>query len=143
MNVTVKTNKFIYYIELKHNLQSQEIEELKQGKPLVKFTNKTFFPLYFSYKIQNTIYININVNLKINEDIKTENYDYIINGYIINEDTINRKTNGEYVEIPAPTKGNYSNAYGIGLLQINETNNSIDTQYLLIEIKKLAIIQKN
>ena len=138
MNVTVKTNKFIYYIELKHNLQSQEIEELKQGKPLVKFTNKTFFPLYFSYKIQNTIYININVNLKINEDIKTENYDYIINGYIINEDTINRKTNGEYVEIPAPTKGNYSNAYGIGLLQINETNNSIDTQYLLIEIKKIG-----
>ena len=139
IDIETNTNEFTYYIQLIPSLNIVELEELKQGKPLIKFMNKTSFPLYYYYKILDQEYININVNIRFNEDNKTENYNYSIKGYIIDEDTINKKMKGEFIEIPTPYEGNYSDAYGIAFLQINQQIKG-DTfpyaQYLLIELEK-------
>ena len=120
VNITVKTNEFIYYIQLIPSLKTIEIEELKQGKPLIKFMNKTSFPLYYCYKIRDKEYINLNINIRFNEDNKSVDYNYSVSGYIIDEDSINRIMNGEKIIIPPPYEGNYSEAYGIAFLQINQ-----------------------
>ena len=139
LDIEVKTNEFTYYLQLIPNLKIIEIEELKQGKPLIKFTNKTSFPLYYCYKIMDRDNININANIRFNEYNKSLNYNYSIRGYIIDENTINKKTNGEIIEIPSPYEGNYSDAYGIAFLQVNrhtKEDTFFNAQYLLIEIEK-------
>ena len=139
VNITVKTNEFIYYIQLIPSLKTIEIEELKQGKPLIKFMNKTSFPLYYCYKIRDREYINLNINIRFNEDNKSVNYNYSVSGYIIDEDSINRIMNGEKIIIPPPYEGNYSEAYGIAFLQINQKvaeDDIFNPQYLLISLQK-------
>ena len=138
-NITTITNKFIYYFQLVPNLIRGEIKELEQGKPLVEFTNKTYFPLYYYYKIVNKDYINANINFKINDHNESFVKNYSASVYIINEDTINRAFDGKSIDTPTPFKGKYSDAYGIGFVQVNknltekERNNA---QYLLIELIK-------
>ena len=131
------TNEYTYYLQLIHKMKKDDVEELKQGKPLIQLTNKSFETLAYYYKIANKDYINVNVNIKINEENKSDKYNsnYTIQGYIINEDKINRKFNGEYIEIPKPYIGKYSDAYGIGFLQVNEIineTNKMETQYLYV-----------
>ena len=137
------TDEFIYYLQLIHNIKIEDLKELKQGKPLIEFTDKKLFPLYYYYKIYNKEFINININIKISEHYEFVRKDYPIKGYILNEDLINRKMNGEFVDIPTPYIGNYSDAYGIGFLQINKKCNSNDTQYLLIELGENQKDEKN
>ena len=144
VNITVITNEFTYYIQLITSLKIIEIEELKQGKPLIKFMNKTSFPLYYYYKIRDKKYININANLRFNEDNKFENYNYSVKGYIIDEDTLNKKIDGENIITPTPYEGKYSEAYGITYLQVNKImaeEDFLKQQYLFIVLEKNGDMQ--
>ena len=146
VNIKVITNEFTYYIHLIPNPKTIKIEELKQGKPLIKFMNKTSFPLYYYYKLlyKDRDYVNINANLRFSEDNKFENYNYSVKGYIIDEDTLNKKIDGENIKIPPPYEGNYSDAYGIAYLQINKNmteDDYLQSQYLLIVLEKNDNIQ--
>ena len=139
LNASTITNKFIYCLQLMPNLKRAEIIELKQGKPLVQLLDKKLFPYSYCYKIANKNYINININIKISDHYEYIIKNYTIKGYIINEDTINRIYNGEHVEIPTPYEGKYSDAFGMGFLQVNKRLEEKDlnfTQYLLVILDK-------
>ena len=141
LNIATITEEFIYYFQLIHNLKSQEIKELKQGKPLVEFIKKPRYPILYYYKINNNEYINVNINFKINDHNESLIKNYSAKGYILDEDKIIKKINGEYIEIPDPYEGKYSDAYGIGLLQVNKqmTEKEINgTKYLLFLIEKTS-----
>ena len=144
VNITVITNEFTYCVQLITNLKIIEIEELKQGKPLIKFMNKASFPLYYYYKIRDKKYVNINANLRFNEDNKFENYNYSVKGYIIDEDTLNKKIDGENIITPTPYEGKYSEAYGITYLQVNKImaeEDFLKQQYLFIVLEKNGDMQ--
>ena len=138
-NYSTVNKEYIYCIQLKPNLQIEEITELEQGKPLVQFTDMIYFPLYYYYQIHNKDYINININFKLSEHNKTTIKNYTINGYILNEESIIRKKNGEHIEMPNPIEGKYSDAYGLGFLQVNqkfEKKGANKIHYLLIVLEK-------
>ena len=137
INITTVTNEFVYYFQFAHNLLRNEIRELEQGKPLVEFTNKNYFPIYYYYKIVNKTYINANINYKINDHNESFIKSYPAFVYIINENEIMKKLNGERIETTTRFIGKYSDAYGIGLVQVNKIlteKEKNDTQYLLIEL---------
>ena len=140
INITTVTNEFIYYFHLVPNLLRNEIKELEQGKPLVEFTNKNYFPIYYYYKIVNKTYINANINYKINDHNESFIKSYPAFVYIINENEIMKKLNGERIETTTRFIGKYSDAYGIGLVQVNK----ILTEKENIEEveKKMYIVQK-
>jgi len=143
-----KTNEYIYYLQLMQKLQVEDFEELKQGKPSIQLIDFSFSSLYYYYKISNKDYINVNVNIKINEDYKSDIYNsnYTIEGYILNEDKVKRRLNGEFIEIPASYKGKYSDAYGIGFLQVNKKimeKEKMDNQYLFIVLENKDYINQN
>ena len=85
-------------------------------------------------QIKNENYINVDINLKLNSDNETFfQRDFGIKGYILNEDMIKRKINGEYITLNNPFHGYYLISHRMGLLQINqkiEKNNN----FILIEI---------
>lgn len=56
-----------------------------------------------------------------------------IRGYLLEEDKINRKINGEYINLNNPIIGFYSDTFKVGLLQVNQQIEK-DFNYLLIEI---------
>ena len=90
-------------------------------------------------KIKNNAHINIDVNLRLRNNMDTElENKYEIKGYIVDEDTINRKINGEYITFENPLIGNYSKAFDMGFLHINQKiNDTKNNLYLLIEIDNL------
>ena len=78
---------------------------------------------------------------KLFKDLNDNNYNnsYLVNnfeikGYILDEDTIKRKINGEYIQLPESINGNYSNIFKIGLLEVNQNKVYDNDNYLLIAI---------
>ena len=105
------------FMKLKYNKQKKAIEEIKSGEAFSKLTNERNFPLYFYVEIKNISYINICITLKINmqkPEVLLNNYE--LKGYILDENTINRKIKGEYIELKSPFDGYYSNTLKIGFL---------------------------
>ena len=135
-NVTCLTeNKnYVYFLELIYNMKNKGVKEVKSGETISNFINGGHFPLYYYLKIKNEKYINVDINIRLNSynDSLLHN-EFTINGYVFNEEIIKRKINGEFINLINPIKGNYSDAFKLGLLQINrkiEDNNN----YILIEI---------
>ena len=136
-NTSNKAEKeFSYYYYLKYNNKNRGIEEVKLGEPISHIINRGQFPLYFYLKLKEKKDINIIVNLRLKADIESELDDDIeINGYLLNENDITRKINGEFIQFKDPIEGNYSNGFDMGYLEIiREYNENIS--YLLIEIQK-------
>ena len=129
----------IFYFQLIYNMKVKGIEEVKTEEPFTQFLKEIYFPLYYYLKIKNNAHINIDVNLRLRNNMDTElENKYEIKGYIVDEDTINRKINGEYITFENPLIGNYSKAFDMGFLHINQKiNDTKNNLYLLIEIDNL------
>ena len=129
----------IFYFQLIYNMKTKGIEEIKTNVPLTQLLKEIYFPLYYYLKIKSKYNINIDVTIKFKNYRESElDNIYTIKGYIIDEDNINRKINGEYIRLEDPITANYSNAYGIGFLHVNIQNkNNATDNYLLIEINCL------
>ena len=135
--INIKPNRtdFVYFINLQYNIKNKFVEEINSGEIFSQFIIDKYFPLYFYLKIKNEKYINIDINLRINsynDSVLKNNFE--INGYVLDEETIQRKVNGEYIQLNAPINGYYSDTFKIGLLQINQKINN-NENYILIEIK--------
>jgi hypothetical protein len=65
-----------------------------------------------------------------------------IRGYLLDEDTIKRKINGEYIQLNNPINGYYSNKFKVGLLEVNQ-NKTDDNNYLLIKIVNIELRKIN
>ena len=127
--------EWLFIMQFEYNMRNKGIIELKSGETRNQIIENGHFPLYYYLNIKNNEYINIDINLGlkfIDSDLWTTNFD--INGYILNEDNMKRKINGEYIKLENPIKGNYSNKYNVGLLQVNQEKKYNDSNYLLIEI---------
>lgn len=135
-NITFKryTEKSVIYFQLIYNIKNKGIEEMISGETKSQFVIGGHFPLYYYIKIKNPNYINIDVNLRLNSYNETVLHNnFGIRGYLLEEDTINRKINGEYINLNNPIIGFYSDTFKVGLLQVNQPIEK-DFNYLLIEI---------
>ena len=140
-NINVSNNTanspFIYYYQLIYNNKDGNIEEVKLGEPRSQIINRKQFPLYFYLKLKEDKDVNVIVNLRLKANIDSELEDDIeIKGYLLNNNDINRKINGEYIQLKEPIEGYFSNGLNIGYLEIIREYNE-NNSYLLIEIQKL------
>ena len=124
----------IFCYQIIYNMKNKGIEELKPEGTLTQFVTEGHFPLYYFLKLKNQNYANIDVNLRLysyDENLIQNNFD--IRGYMLDEDKIKRKINGEYIDLNNPIMGNYSYTFKVGLLQVNQIIKN-ETYYILIEI---------
>ena len=140
INYTYNGNgDFIFVFKLEYIMRNKGITEIKSGEERGQLMKSGNFPLYYYSKLKNESYINLNVNLRLNSydnTVMENNFD--IKGYLLDEETLKRKINGEYILLKNPIQGNYSNTFKNGLLEVN-SNNLTDNniKYLLIEIINL------
>ena len=127
--------EWIFVLKLEYNMRNKGIIEIKSGEARSQIIESGNFPLYYYLKIEVEDYIHLDVNLRLNSfDDSVMKNKFDINGYLVNEDTIKRKINEEYIQLPTAIKGYYSNMYKVGLLEINQRKIYDDNNYLLIEI---------
>ena len=125
---------FIYFVQLIYSMRNKGAEELKSGETISNFINHGVFPLYYYLKVKNKNYINVDINLRLisfNDSILQNNF--LIRGYVLDEDTIKRKINGEYIQPTQAIEGEYMDEFKAGFLQVNE-NIVNERNYILIEI---------
>ena len=129
-----ENNNYAYFMKLQYNMKNKAIEEIKSGTTYSQFIIGRNFPLYYYLEIKNKNHINIDINLRINsyiDEVLRNNFE--IRGYIVDKDTIQRKINGEYIQLDEPIPGYYSNTFKVGLLQINKQIEN-EKNHILIEI---------
>ena len=130
--------KHIFFYQLIYDLKYQVLDEVKEGEPLIRVLNEYYVPLYYYIKIKSKNYANIDVNIgfKIYAEYPNQiNPQLTIKGYVINEKSFNRILMDEFTELENPIDGTYSDAFGIGFLEVNKKleNNDSDN-YLIVEI---------
>ena len=132
---TIDIDEWLYILKLEYNMRNKGILEIKSGETKGLVMESGYFPLYYYLKLKNENYININVNLILSywDDYFMKN-DLEFKGYILDEDTIKRKINGEYISLDNPIDGMYSYKSRSGLLKINQHKEN-NNDYILIEIK--------
>ena len=125
---------YMYLLELIYNMKNKVIDELKSGETISSFIKDGRFPLLYYLKVKNDTYINYDINLRINsydDSVLHNNFD--IEGYVVNEETIKRKIDGEYIQLNNPIPGYYAEAFKVGLLQVNQEIKD-NNNYILIRI---------
>ena len=131
-------SEYIFFYKLKYNMRNKGIEEIKSGETRSQIMLGGYFPLYYYLKIKEENYTNVDINLRLNsynESALQNNFD--VKGYMLDEDTINRKMRGEYINLLNPLDGYYSNKFKVGFLQLNKKIENND-KYLLLEIRSLG-----
>ena len=143
-NITISTyQEYISYYKLIYNDKSKGIEEVKLGEPKSLVIKDAYFPLYFYIKFTEEHDSNIIFNIRLKTEIDSDIEDDIeIKGYLLKEDEMQRKINGEYIQLSNPIEGYYSNGYNIGFLQAYRSI-SDNYSYLFIEINKKGKAQIN
>ena len=117
-------------------MRNKGITEIKLGEARNQVMETGYFPLYYYLKIKNKDYINIDVNLRLNSyDDSVMKNNFNIKGYLLDEETIKRKINGEYIQLSEHLEGKYSNKFKVGLLKVNQKKKYEKDTYLLIEIE--------
>ena len=141
---TASVNHSIYYgellfvITLEYNMRNKGIMEIESGEARSQIMESGYFPFYYYLRIKNENYINIDVNLRLNSfDDSVMKNNFKITGYLLDEETIKRKINGEYIKLTEAIPGTYSNKFKIGLLEVNREKKYENNNYLLIEIENL------
>ena len=156
LDIDSKTNNITYRIEgsaellfvikLEYIMRNKGIIEIKSGETRSQIMESGNFPLYYYFKIKNTDYINLDVNLRLNSyDDSVMKNNFKIKGHLLDENGIKRKINGEYMELNNSINGTYSNKFKVGLIEVNQNNSFYNYSYLLIEIINLdtTIINSN
>ena len=144
-NITFKTEEsFIYHLELKYIRQKSNIKELIIDESRNELLFDTQFPIYYYLKYENQENIDINYRIRNLEDEASTNI--LINAYIINSEELEKKLDGEFIELEESIRGLYDKTFKNGILQINEDiiknfskvdasdNLNNETKYILIKI---------
>ena len=135
INCSVIKFNFSYFIKLQYNRKNKAVEEIKSGEIFSQFIIGRNFPLYFYLKVKNKKYINMDITIRVNsyiDEILKNNFE--IKGYVLDEKTIQRKINGEYIRLNNPKPGDYLESFKIGSLKINQEIVN-EENYILIEIR--------
>ena len=139
----IKLGELLFVFKLEYIMRNKGITEIKSGETRSQILESGVFPLYYYLKLKNEDYNNIDVNLRLNSfDDSVMKNNFNIRGYLLDEDTIKRKINGEYIQLNNPINGYYSNKFKVGLLEVNQ-NKTDDNNYLLIEIVNIELRKIN
>ena len=134
-------SKHLFYYQLVTKMQVIEVEEIKAGEPLIRLLKVYFFPLYYYIKIKTKNYVNMDINIEFNiyTSYPKKLYPNLgLKAYIINARIIDNIISGDFSPLDSYTTGYYSDAFGIGFLEVNKKLEHNDTDnYLLIEIRNL------
>ena len=144
-NITFKTEEsFIYHLELNYIRPKSNIKELIIDESRNELLFDTQFHIYYYIKYENQENIDINDRIINLEDEATTNI--LINGYIINNEELEKKLDGEFIELEQSIRGLYDKTFKNGILQINEDiiknfskinesdNLNNETKFVLIKI---------
>ena len=102
-------------------MKNKGIEEITSEGTLSQFVKGGRFPLYYYLKIKDANYANVDINLRLNSyDESVLKNNFTVKGYMLNEENIKRKLNGEYIQLNDAINGYYSNTFKVGLLQVNQ-----------------------
>ena len=135
----IKAGELLFVFKLEYIMRNKGITEIKSGETRSQILKSGVFPLYYYLKLKNKDYNNIDVNLRLNSfDDSVMVNNFRIRGYLLDEDTIKRKINGEYIQLNNPINGYYSNKFKVGLLEVNQ-NKTDNNNYLLIEIANIEL----
>ena len=137
INFTISNNRIMFYFQLFYNRKNKAVEELKSGEIISQIMAGSYFPLYYYFKIKNEEYANVDVNLRLssyNESVLHNSF--TINGYMLDEDTIERKIDGQYIHLKDPIIGYYSDKFKIGFLHLNKEINN-NNYFLINKLIKL------
>ena len=119
-------------------MRNKGMIEIESGEARSQIMEGGYFPFYYYLRIKDENYINIDVNLRLNSfDDSVMKNNFKITGYLLDEETIKRKINGEYIKLTEAIPGTYSNKFKIGLLEVNREKKYENNNYLLIEIENL------
>ena len=131
---STKYMDYVYFLSLIYNMKNKGVEELIPGETISNFIKDGSFPLFYYLKVKNEKYINIEINLRLNsyDDTLLHN-NFLIKGFVLDEDSINRKIRGEYIQLEDEKNGYYSDTFKVGLLQINQEIKD-NKNYILIQI---------
>ena len=144
MNHRIPNGALLFVITLEYNMRNKGLIEIESGDTRSQIIESGYFPLYYYLKIKNENYINIDVTLRLNSfDNSVMKNNFEIKGYILDEETITRKINGEYIKLTEPIQGTYSNKFKIGLLEVNQEKKYKNNNYLLIEIENMDLTHIN
>ena len=139
-NITLQSKEdFIFYLKLKSVDENLDIKEIFYDESLNDIIFNTQFPVYYYIKYKNQDILELNFRI-INIEDKNTTTEININGYILNKTTLNRKLNGEFIELKEPITGYYDKGLKNGILQINKLDineseeNNITDIYILIKI---------
>jgi len=92
--------ELLFVFKLEYIMRNKGITEIKSGETRSEVMERGIFPLYYYLKLKNEDYNNIDVNLRLNSyDDSVMKNDFEIRGYLLDEDTIKRKINGEYIQL--------------------------------------------
>ena len=91
---------YLHFFQLTYNMKNKAVEEIKSGESIIEIKYWDYFPLYYYLKVKDENYANVDVYLRLNSynDSLLQNV-FDIKGYMIDEDTIKRKINGEYINL--------------------------------------------
>ena len=119
--ITFNTEEtFTYILQLMYLKPKSDIKELFFDESLNELLLDTQFPIYYYIKYENQDNIDINFRIINIEDVNTTTYIFI-NGYIIDNQNLERMQNGEFIELTESIVGQYDKNFKNGLLQINKT----------------------
>ena len=135
--------ELLFVFKLEYVMRNKGIIEIRSGETRSQVMESGIFPLYYYLKLKNEDYNNIDINLRLNSfDDSVMKNNFEIKGYLLDEDTIKRKINGEYIQLNNKIDGYYSNKFKVGLLEVNQ-NKTNDNNYLLIEIVNSELTKIN
>ena len=146
INYRITSGKeLVFSFKLEYNMRNKGIIELKSGEARSQLMERGSFPLYYYLKIKYENFIKLDVNLRLNsydDSILKNNFD--IKGYLLDEETIKRVINGEYIQLRNPINGTYSNRFKIGFLEIYQNKEYKNNEnYLLIQISNNEVSRIN
>ena len=119
---------FVFYLKIKYENEF-EFEEIYNGLTFHEIATNKKFPLYYYLKIN---FDEIDIIYRIIDSKNTAND---IEAYIIGEDSINKKLNGEFIELTNAKKGVSDSCFKNGLVKINNIDkNDKNSQFILMKI---------
>ena len=125
---------FVFYMKLKYQGKN-ELEEIYYGETFHELAIKKNFPLFYYLKTNQD---SSEISYRIGDIIDVN---YKIEAYVLEENDINKKLNGDYIELNNAIQGKSDPFYKNGVLQIyniNNKNSINDYKYILLKIGEVG-----
>ncbi len=128
-----KNELFVFYMKIKYQGKN-ELEEIYYGETFHELAIKKNFPIFYYMKTNQD---SSEISYRIGDIIDVN---YKIEAYVLEENDINKKLNGDYIQLNNAIQGKSDPFYKNGVLQINNINKNSanDYKYILLKIGEVG-----